>query len=71
LRSKVVNPQSESSPGDVCIRPHELELHAESVVGASPRAEVLHINPLGPVSRVQLVMQESGAEIKRRPDALS
>ncbi len=56
-------PHSESSPADVYIRPHELELHVEPVVGASLRAEVLHINPLGPVTRVQLVMQESGMEI--------
>jgi sulfate transport system ATP-binding protein len=56
-------PHDESSPAEVYVRPHELEIHAEPVVPGSLKAQVLHVNPLGPVTRIQLVVQEFGLEI--------
>jgi sulfate transport system ATP-binding protein len=56
-------PHEESRPATVYVRPHELEIHTEANGPSRLRARVLHVNPTGPVARVQLVAADSGAEI--------
>jgi sulfate transport system ATP-binding protein len=56
-------PHEKSSPAEVYVRPHELDIHTEANGVASLKAQVLHINPLGSVTRVQLVVPEFGLEI--------
>jgi sulfate transport system ATP-binding protein len=56
-------PHDESSPAEVYVRPHELEIHTEPVEAGSLKGQVLHVNPLGPVTRIQLAVAEFGLEI--------
>lgn len=49
---------AESRPAAVYVRPHELELSDAPDGTSSVRAKVLHINPTGAVTRVQLLAEE-------------
>lgn len=49
---------SESSPAAVYVRPHELELDEIPSGASSLRAKILHINPTGSMTRVQLFSEE-------------
>lgn len=48
----------ESRPASVYVRPHELELAESPAATSSIRAKVLHINPTGAMTRVQLLAEE-------------
>jgi sulfate transport system ATP-binding protein len=45
---------AESSPAALYVRPHELELSHHANGSGGLRARVVHVNPAGPVTRVQL-----------------
>jgi sulfate transport system ATP-binding protein len=45
---------AESSPAELYVRPHELELSPHANGSGGLRARVMHVNPAGPVTRVQL-----------------
>jgi sulfate transport system ATP-binding protein len=53
----------ESRPAALYVRPHELDLGLQPGAGALP-ARVLHVNPAGSVTRVQLLALDSGAEVQ-------
>lgn len=49
---------AESSPAAVYVRPHELELDNVPSGTSAIRAKILHINPTGSMTRVQLLAEE-------------
>jgi sulfate transport system ATP-binding protein len=55
------HPHADALPAKGYVRPHELEVAAHANGVPSLRARVLHVNPAGPVARVQLFAVESGA----------
>ncbi|HMF12470.1 MAG TPA: TOBE-like domain-containing protein [Gemmataceae bacterium] len=57
------HPHDEARPLTVYVRPHELEIGLVTADDAGPKARVLHVNPAGPVARVQVRDQESSAVI--------
>jgi sulfate transport system ATP-binding protein len=57
-------PHSAARPAQVYIRPHELDIHRQPDNGTSLRARVVHINPVGPVTRIQLQAEESGPQMQ-------
>lgn len=50
-------------PAKVYVRPHELDLELEQLAESSLRARVVHINPLGSITRVQLFVPEIESEV--------
>jgi sulfate transport system ATP-binding protein len=50
-------------PATLYVRPHELEIKASPNGQPGLRATVVHLNPTGPVTRVQLLAEEFGATI--------
>jgi sulfate transport system ATP-binding protein len=54
----------ESETASVYVRPHELEIEHSANGNGSLRARVLHVNPAGPVIRVQLLAMEPKQEIQ-------
>jgi sulfate transport system ATP-binding protein len=53
----------EERPATVYVRPHELEIEHQSGGATSLPARVLHVNPAGSVTRVQLLAEDFGAEV--------
>jgi sulfate transport system ATP-binding protein len=53
-------PHEEPRPAAVYVRPHELDIAPVSEGEAGFRAKVLHVNPTGPVARVQLLTTPGG-----------
>src|SRR5262245_34144360 len=56
-------PHEESRPAMVYVRPHELEIGLKPAGLSSLRAEVIHINPAGPVAKVELRAADTGATL--------
>jgi len=52
-----------SSPAQVYVRPHELDIATEAEGTASLQARIVHINPLGSYVRVQLQLASNEAEV--------
>src|SRR5581483_5360943 len=48
------HPEHHSRPATVYVRPHELDIHRQSMNGSSIRASIARINPLGAAVRVGL-----------------
>jgi sulfate transport system ATP-binding protein len=48
------HPHAEAQPVRAYVRPHEVDLHAEANGHGGVPARVLHVNPAGPLVRVQL-----------------
>ena len=53
----------ESRPATVYVRPHELDLDRSPASAASLAGRVLHVNPVGPVARVQVAVDDFGLDI--------
>jgi sulfate transport system ATP-binding protein len=53
----------ESRPAAVYVRPHELDIDRVPEGASSLKAKVVHINPAGSVTRVQLLSPDFGVEI--------
>lgn len=53
-------PHDESRPAHLYVRPHELEIDRVFSGEGCLRAKILHLNPAGPVMRVQLLTEDSG-----------
>ena len=45
------------------VRPHELDLDRSPSSAASLAGRVLHVNPVGPVARVQVAVDDFGLDI--------
>jgi len=61
---------AQSRPATVYVRPHELDLERTANSTASLAGRVLHVNPVGPVARVQvavLILGSTSTSICRRP----
>jgi sulfate transport system ATP-binding protein len=56
-------PHAEAQPVAVYVRPHELEVHRLPGATGSLEAQVLHVNPAGPVARVHLHAPDVGASL--------
>lgn len=52
---------AEARPASLYVRPHDLEITTSANGSPSLAAEVLHVNPAGPVLRVQLLARDFGA----------
>lgn len=50
-------------PAALYVRPHELEIERAPTGASALKARVLHVNPAGSVTRVQLLSEDSGEEI--------
>ena len=57
------HPHDEARPVTVYVRPHELNIDLAATDDAGPKARVLHVNPAGPVARVQVRDEENDAVI--------
>jgi sulfate transport system ATP-binding protein len=54
---------AESRPATVYVRPHELDLDLTATSATSLTGRVLHVNPLGSVARVQVMVPDFGLDI--------
>jgi sulfate transport system ATP-binding protein len=50
----------EARPATLYVRPHELDVHSAPNGSATLRARIIHVNPAGPVQRLQLLAEEFG-----------
>jgi sulfate transport system ATP-binding protein len=57
------HPHDEARLVTVYVRPHELDIDRAAANDAGPKARVLHVNPAGPVARVQVRDEVSDAII--------
>ncbi|MFN4261057.1 MAG: sulfate/molybdate ABC transporter ATP-binding protein [Gemmataceae bacterium] len=57
-------PHAEGSLAALYVRPHELDLAAAPNGAPSLKAKVLHVNPAGPLARVQLLAVDFGVPVQ-------
>jgi sulfate transport system ATP-binding protein len=57
-------PHAEESPASVYVRPHELDILRAPQNGSTLAARVVHVNPAGSVTRVQLEALETGEVVQ-------
>lgn len=56
-------PHAEGGPVKLYVRPHELDILAEGAGDAGLAARVVHVNPLGSVTRVLVAVPDFNAEV--------
>ncbi|MBY0526240.1 MAG: sulfate/molybdate ABC transporter ATP-binding protein [Gemmataceae bacterium] len=63
LAAHDAHPQEEERPATFYVRPHELDIKRSANGTPSLKANVLHLNPAGPVTRVQLLAVDFGLTV--------
>jgi sulfate transport system ATP-binding protein len=53
----------DARPATLYVRPHELDVHTAPNGSATLRARIVHVNPAGPVQRLQLLAEEFGVVV--------